>query len=298
MPAGSKAQPRMSKVEVVQLYSAAGFSVVDDRPANRCGKAAKPRVTFVDINGDKQPEALFVDANAECYAPSDRYFAVLTKEGSSWRALITGTGSIQALASNTSGWMDMRVSDAGCTRDYRFSGRSYQAVTSCPGTPPAATVARPAEPASPSATGKPASMKLTAGEEEAALRAAGFKKRGGTWRNCDDSASPMPSSGGVSEVTDLNGDGLPEAVLGEGGSFCYGNTGQAFWLVSKTASGQWKLMTNAVGIPQFLKTKGQDGWPDISIGGPGFCFPVRRWNGREYRDQRWEYDGKPCKPPR
>jgi hypothetical protein len=40
------------------------------------------------------------------------------------------------------------------------------------------------------------------------------------------------------------------------------------------------------------------GWPDISVGGTGFCFPVERWNGREYKHQRWDYEGKPCKPPR
>jgi hypothetical protein len=58
------------------------------------------------------------------------------------------------------------------------------------------------------------------------------------------------------------------------------------------------LVTSGTGIPEFLKTKGADGWPDISVGGPGFCFPVERWNGREYKFQRWEYDGKACKPPR
>ena len=52
------------------------------------------------------------------------------------------------------------------------------------------------------------------------------------------------------------------------------------------------------GLPQFLKTQGAQGWPDISVGGPGFCFPVQRWNGREYKLQRWEYEGKACKPPR
>jgi hypothetical protein len=24
---------------------------------------------------------------------------------------------------------------------------------------------------------------------------------------------------------------------------------------------------------------------------------VLRWNGRDYQQQRWEYDGKACKPP-
>ena len=39
-------------------------------------------------------------------------------------------------------------------------------------------------------------------------------------------------------------------------------------------------------------------WPDISVGGPGFCFPVERWNGKEYKLNRFEYEGKRCKPPR
>jgi hypothetical protein len=47
-----------------------------------------------------------------------------------------------------------------------------------------------------------------------------------------------------------------------------------------------------------LKTKGKDGWPDISVGGPGFCFPVQRWNGKAYELNRCEYEGKRCKPPR
>ncbi|MBI5861825.1 MAG: hypothetical protein HZB64_06575 [Rhodocyclales bacterium] len=41
-----------------------------------------------------------------------------------------------------------------------------------------------------------------------------------------------------------------------------------------------------------------DGWPNISVGGPGFCFPVGRWNGKKYKLHRFEYEGKRCKPPR
>jgi hypothetical protein len=54
-------------------------------------------------------------------------------------------------------------------------------------------------------------------------------------------------------------------------------------------------MTSSPGIPEFLKTKGVDGWPDVLVGGPGFCFPAERWNGKEYKLHRWEYDGKVCK---
>ena len=309
MPAGAGAQSGMSRAEAAQLYAAAGFSILQNQPVNRCGKPAKPRVTFVDVNGDKQPEALFVDENVDCYAPSGRYFAVLTKEGTGWRSVISGTGSIQAMSNRTAGWLDMRVTDSGCVRNHRYDGRTYKAATGCLGeavgaapqpAQPAqraqpAQPTQPAQPVAPPSTSKPAVTALQAADEAAAFKAAGFTKRGAAWRSgCDDPAS----TGSIDKVADLNGDGLPEAVLTEGGTFCYGNTGQAFWLVSKLANGSWKLMTNATGIPEFLKTKGIDGWPDVSIGGPGFCFPVARWNGREYKFQRWEYDGKACKPPR
>ncbi|MBO9669971.1 MAG: hypothetical protein J7485_05595 [Sphingobium sp.] len=97
-------------------------------------------------------------------------------------------------------------------------------------------------------------------------------------------------------MKDLNGDGRPEAVVIESGSYCYGNTGQAFWLVSQQANGTWKLLYNETGMAEFLATKGVGGWPDISIGGPGFCFPVVRWNGTTYKFNRNAYEGKPCRP--
>jgi hypothetical protein len=304
VPLGAGAQSGMSKVEAAQLYTAAGFPIVRDQPVNRCRKPAKPRVTFVDINSDGRPEALFVDDDAGCYAPSGRYFAVLAKEGTSWRALITGTGSIQALSTKTAGWLDMRVTEPGCVKDHRYGGRSYVAATDCSGRT-VATAPQPAQravpqtaqpaPAQPAAAG---ATSLPAADEAAAFKAAGFTMRGGAWRSCDAPAGASATPGRIERAADLNGDGLPEAVITEGGTYCYGNTGQGFWLVGKLANGSWKVMTSGTGIPEFLGTKGVDGWPDVSVGGPGFCFPVERWNGREYKLQRWEYEGKACKPPR
>ena len=72
--------------------------------------------------------------------------------------------------------------------------------------------------------------------------------------------------------------------------------GTGFSIVSKQANGRWKLIANGIGIASFLPTKGVGGWPDIEIGGPGFCFPVERWNGHEYRPHGYEYEGKVCKP--
>jgi hypothetical protein len=67
-------------------------------------------------------------------------------------------------------------------------------------------------------------------------------------------------------------------------------------LVSKQADGSWKRIAAAQGIPTFLGTKGAGDWPDIEVGGPGFCFPVQRWNGREYVLHHHSYEGKPCRP--
>src|SRR3546814_2334843 len=65
-------------------------------------------------------------------------------------------------------------------------------------------------------------------------------------------------------------------------------TGQGYALLSKQPNGGWRMMDGGQGIPEFLATKGAGGWPDISIGGPGFCFPVVRWNGKEYAIHRSE----------
>ncbi len=135
-------------------------------------------------------------------------------------------------------------------------------------------------------------------EQAAIFKAAGFTKRGSAWKsgNCDGAESESYSPGNIETYRDLNGDGRPEAVVTEGGAICYGMTGTHFWLLSKQANGSWKLMTEDTAMPDFLATKGVGGWPDIQLGGPGFCFPVVRWNGKAYVNHRNEYEGKRCRP--
>jgi len=135
---------------------------------------------------------------------------------------------------------------------------------------------------------------VSAADRAAIFKAAGAVQRGDKWIICSD--DPQAEGANIDEVRDLNGDGRPEAITSEGGSFCYGFTGTGFQLLSQQADGSWKRITSDIGIPQPLKTKGKDGWPDLSIGGPGFCFPVQRWNGTEYALNRFEYEGKACKP--
>ena len=128
--------------------------------------------------------------------------------------------------------------------------------------------------------------RLSPADTAAAFTAAGFKLKGSKWVAC--------AEGTISEVRDINGDGLPEAVIGEGGTECHGMTGQGYSLVSKQANGTWKLVSGGTGIPMFLETRAK-GWPDLEVGGPGFCFPVLRWNGQKYTLNRHEYEGKRCK---
>ena len=140
-----------------------------------------------------------------------------------------------------------------------------------------------------------ASAKLSPADEAAAFKAAGYTLKGKQWRACKDSSSSY-TPGAVEQVRDVNGDGRPEAVITEGSTLCHGNTGVGYSLVSKQADGSWKLITNGTGVLSFLNTKRVGGWPDIEIGGPGFCFPVERWNGQKYVLQRHQYEGKPCRP--
>lgn len=131
-------------------------------------------------------------------------------------------------------------------------------------------------------------LKLSPTDAAAAFKAAGFKPKGKKWMAC--------AEGTISEVRDVNGDGMPEAIISESGTECHGLTGEGYSLVSKQSSGAWKLVSGGTGIPLFLKGPVAGGWPDLQIGGPGFCFPVLRWNGQKYTFHRNEYEGKRCKP--
>jgi len=135
-------------------------------------------------------------------------------------------------------------------------------------------------------------------DRSAIFTAAGFARRGADWRtkDCEGMEGDSYTPGTIDDYRDVNGDGRPDAMISEGSGICYGNTGMRFWLLSKAPSGKWTVMASEVASPELLKTKGAGGWPDILLGGPGFCFPVMRWNGKAYVGQRNEYEGKPCKP--
>ncbi|HEV7325492.1 MAG TPA: hypothetical protein VGN91_10500 [Bosea sp. (in: a-proteobacteria)] len=84
----------------------------------------------------------------------------------------------------------------------------------------------------------------------------------------------------ATEVKDINDDGISEIILTEtgtaGASLCFGMVGQQMSLIVANGAGGWRtaLSVPAAGL-DFIK--GSDrAWPDIEIGGPGFCFPIWR----------------------
>ncbi len=150
--------------------------------------------------------------------------------------------------------------------------------------------------AGPAKATPPAAPAFSQADRTAAFRAAGFTLRSGKWQGCGDPGTMSYTPGAIDQIADLNGDGLPEALISEGSSYCFGASGEGYWLVSKRATGGWVLIDSGQGIARFLKTRGIGNWPDMQVGGPGFCFPVLRWNGRAFAINRYEYEGKRCRP--
>jgi len=290
--------PRMTAAEGRALYAAGGFPISADgrNPTNRCGAAASPRITFVDMNADGRKEALFIDAGT-CYRTDGRWYAVATQAADgSWHRILEGEGSVRATGTAVNGWFVLETTSGGQSRTLIQDGQRYvdRSAAQAPVAAPAAGAAEAPPPAAALAPGADAQR------DAAIFRAAGFTRQRAGWEsgNCPTPHEISYTPGTIEKMEDINGDGRPEAIVTEGGAMCYGMTGQSFWLLSQQADGGWKVMANDIGIPNFLTTKGAGGFPDIEIGGPGFCFPVVRWNGSSYEDNRFEYEGRRCTPNR
>ena len=121
----------------------------------------------------------------------------------------------------------------------------------------------------------------SAADKAAIFKAAGFKAKGDSYTRCPDDDAPSHTPGAI-EMQDLNGDGTAEAFVRESSTFCYGNTAEAFVLVSKGADGKWSVLLDEVGVAVPKESK-HKGWLDIEVGGPGDGpFPVYRYNGKKY----------------
>lgn len=122
---------------------------------------------------------------------------------------------------------------------------------------------------------------LNTSDREAVFKAAGFILKGDKYVRCDDTVTGSSQSGSI-EIADLNNDGAPEAWVKESSLFCYGNTAEAFVLVTKNNKGEWIKLLDEVGVPSAMP-EFHNGWPNIMVGGPGQGpFPVYYYVGSKY----------------
>lgn len=86
--------------------------------------------------------------------------------------------------------------------------------------------------------------------------------------------------------TDMNNDGKEEIFVLFGNSFTSGNTGSSIILYIKNAAGVYAPQLGFPGMPPDVLSTSNLGYPDLLVGGPGFEFPVFRWNGKAYNNHR------------
>lgn len=85
---------------------------------------------------------------------------------------------------------------------------------------------------------------------------------------------------------DLNKDGREEVVILFGNGFTSGHTGSSVLLFIKNAAGTYQSNLGFPSASIYALTALNKGFPDLVITGPGWEFPVWRWNGRAYAYNR------------
>ena len=201
-------RPIMSPAEGLQLAQAAGFRMVGGQAINMCGKSSQPKFAFLDLNADRQAEAVVIDRDAECYGPPGDWFTVLLRgPNGQWRTLIRQPGAVKFETSRTKGWVDATVS-TDCQRRIIFDGMRYVQAQGCLASPRTTSIATPA----------PAPVKGAAGPYPVAVRQylASLDKE---CRSYGGKPAPSPD---LVKSADLTGDGLADPVIYLGSYICDG----------------------------------------------------------------------------
>lgn len=147
--------------------------------------------------------------------------------------------------------------------------------------PPAEASATPAAPAAAPAPASDNSAGVPLGQERlaAALKAAGMELQadGLVMNACDEKVKPgvyaADVGGAVGRAYLITMEGGPNMVT------CYGD-GPGIWLV-RDAAGSFGVILQGMGFLAIMPTEHM-GVKDVTIGGPGFEFPVFAWNGKTY----------------
>jgi hypothetical protein len=84
-------------------------------------------------------------------------------------------------------------------------------------------------------------------------------------------------------ITDMNKDGNEEVFIVMQSSALFGNKEQDFMLYIKNNKGNFVKDPDLSGGIAMILTSKNSGYPDIAVGGPGFDFPICRWDGKKYK---------------
>lgn len=132
---------------------------------------------------------------------------------------------------------------------------------------------------------KDVKTKLTTADKNAIYSKLGFKLSRDKTQFVIDGGEDYPFAAMVLP-TDMNKDSLEEIFVSYGNSFTSGHTGSSISLFIRNNK---KSYENNLGFPGMVPdalTSASQGYFDLLIGGPGFEFPVWRWNGRAYAMHR------------
>jgi hypothetical protein len=134
---------------------------------------------------------------------------------------------------------------------------------------------------------------LSEDDKNAAIKAAENSELGGTIECGREMGNPINLD---IKPMDLNGDGVEEIMITashkNGGAACFNVVGKSNTLMIKAPSGEWKANLGFMSDPVTLMPEKSGGFPDLELGGPGFCHPIWRWNGNAYDLYRRCLNGK------
>jgi hypothetical protein len=88
--------------------------------------------------------------------------------------------------------------------------------------------------------------------------------------------------------SDLNADGIWEVFVQLGNTCTSGMAGTSVWVFIRDSGGSYRRNLGFPGIIARVGPATSRGFADLLIGGPGFCFAVWQWDGREYAPARNE----------